>query len=66
MLKCFFATQGQAKATPIFIPINLTNVQTDGYFSSVYARYTQAKRHYFGSQDVAYVLQLAIETPLNM
>ncbi|KAI8391497.1 glycosyl transferase family group 2-domain-containing protein [Radiomyces spectabilis] len=58
-LKCFFKTNGQVRTAPIYVPINLTNVQTDGYFSNVNARFVQAKRHYNGVADVAYTLQNA-------
>lgn len=56
-LKCFFKTDGQACTVPIDVPINLTNVQTDGYFANMNARYVQAKRHYNGVADVAYTLR---------
>ncbi|CAG8742956.1 5384_t:CDS:2 [Gigaspora margarita] len=58
-LKCFFKTGGVARSVPIFVPINLTNVQTTGYFSNIYARFVQAKRHYNGVADVAYSLKSA-------
>ncbi|KAG9301145.1 hypothetical protein G9A89_012528 [Geosiphon pyriformis] len=56
-LKCFFKTNGAARTAPIFVPINLTNVQTTGYVSNLHARYIQAKRHYNGVADVAYTLK---------
>jgi hypothetical protein len=56
-LKCFFKTDGTARSAPIFVPINLTNVQADGYLSNMYARYVQATRHYNGVADVAYTLR---------
>ncbi|KAI8082760.1 glycosyl transferase family group 2-domain-containing protein [Halteromyces radiatus] len=58
-LKCFFKTNGQVRTAPIYVPINLTNVQTEGYLSNVNARYVQAKRHYNGVADVAYTLKNA-------
>ncbi|KAI9253620.1 hypothetical protein BY458DRAFT_541992 [Sporodiniella umbellata] len=57
MLKCFFKTDGLARCCPIFVPINLTNVQTPGYFANLHARYVQAKRHYNGIADLAYTLK---------
>lgn len=58
LLKCYFATSGMARGHPIWVPINLTNVQTSGgYLSNMWARYVQAKRHYYGSADVAYALR---------
>ncbi|KAI9264899.1 hypothetical protein BDA99DRAFT_436977 [Phascolomyces articulosus] len=59
MLKCFFKTDGMARCQPIFVPINLTNVQTNGYMSNMYARFVQAKRHYNGIADVSYTLRNA-------
>ncbi|KAI9024925.1 hypothetical protein CLU79DRAFT_699860 [Phycomyces nitens] len=59
MLKCFFKTDGLARCCPIFVPINLTNVQTPGFWSNMNARYVQAKRHYNGVADVAYTLRNA-------
>ncbi|KAF7723266.1 hypothetical protein EC973_002159 [Apophysomyces ossiformis] len=59
MLKCFFKTDGLARCAPIFVPINLTNVQASGYMSNLHARYVQAKRHYNGVADVAYTLRNA-------
>ncbi|CAG8537846.1 12373_t:CDS:2 [Dentiscutata erythropus] len=61
-LKCFFKTGGVARSVPIFVPINLTNVQTTGYFSNIYARFVQAKRHYNGVADVAYSLKSAFSS----
>ncbi|KAI7869712.1 hypothetical protein BDF14DRAFT_1779827 [Spinellus fusiger] len=61
-LKCFFKTNGKVRTAPIYVPINLTNVQADGYFSNVNARYVQAKRHYNGVADVAYTLKSAFAT----
>ncbi|CAG8492816.1 5091_t:CDS:2 [Acaulospora colombiana] len=58
-LKCFFKTGGQARSVPIFVPINLTNVETTNYISNIYARFVQAKRHYNGVADVAYSLKSA-------
>ncbi|KAI9255223.1 hypothetical protein BDA99DRAFT_562489 [Phascolomyces articulosus] len=60
-LKCFFKTNGQARTVPIHVPINLTNVQTNGYLSNINARYIQAKRHYNGVADVAYTLRNAMK-----
>lgn len=62
-LKCFWKTQGQVRTAPIYVPINLTNVQTSSYLSNVSARFVQAKRHYNGVADVAYTLRNAFKTP---
>lgn len=66
MLKCFFKTGGVAKAKPIYVPINLTNVQTSSYISNMYARYVQSTRHYFGVADVAYTLRNASQPPKDV
>ncbi|KAG2227100.1 hypothetical protein INT45_003830 [Circinella minor] len=64
-LKCFFKTDGQARTVAIHVPINLTNVQTNGYLSNINARYIQAKRHYNGVADVAYTLRNAMKQHNN-
>lgn len=56
-LKCFFKTDGHARTAPIYVPINLTNVQCEGYLSNVNARYVQAKRHFQGVADLGYTLR---------
>jgi hypothetical protein len=56
-LKCFFKTDGHARTAPIFVPINLTNVQCEGYAANLYARYVQAKRHFQGVADLGYTLR---------
>lgn len=58
-LKCFFKTEGLARSVPIYVPINLTNVQTSGYLANMNARYVQSKRHYNGVADLAYTLRHA-------
>ncbi|KAI8974963.1 glycosyl transferase family group 2-domain-containing protein [Pilobolus umbonatus] len=56
-LKCFFKTDGHARTAPIFVPINLTNVQCDGYMANIHARYVQARRHFQGVADLGYTLR---------
>ncbi|KAG2206766.1 hypothetical protein INT47_003708 [Mucor saturninus] len=56
-LKCFFKTDGHARTAPIYVPINLTNVQCEGYLANVNARYVQAKRHFQGVADLGYTLR---------
>ncbi|KAI9029757.1 hypothetical protein CLU79DRAFT_884656 [Phycomyces nitens] len=58
-LKCFFQTNGEVRTAPIYVPINLTNVQANGYLANINARYVQAKRHYNGVADVAYTIKNA-------
>lgn len=62
-LKCLFKTQGRARTIPIFVPINLTNVETEGHISNLKARFIQAKRHYNGVADVACTLRNALNLP---
>ncbi|KAJ3079805.1 hypothetical protein HK102_003498 [Quaeritorhiza haematococci] len=62
-LKCFF--KGNARSQPIYVPINLTNVQTPGYVSNLHARYVQARRHFMGVADVAYTLGNALKITPN-
>lgn len=59
-LKCIFKTQGRARMVPIFVPINLMNVETEGYLSNLNARFIQAKRHYNGVADVSFTLRNAL------
>ncbi|KAI9224359.1 hypothetical protein BC828DRAFT_110113 [Blastocladiella britannica] len=56
-LKCFFHTHGLARATPIFCPVNLANVQAHGYWSTITSRFGQARRHFAGSADSLYALR---------
>lgn len=63
MLKCFY--KGDARAVPIFVPLNFTNIQAETYATTLKARYTQAKRHYYGLSDVSYALRQTMETPVS-
>ncbi|KAG2228663.1 hypothetical protein INT48_005241 [Thamnidium elegans] len=62
-LKCIFKTKGRARMVPIFVPINLMNVETEGYIDNLWARFVQAKRHYNGVADVSYTLRSALDLP---
>lgn len=55
-IKCFCNTNGRARGTPIYVPIFLTNIETEGYFENIKARATQGIRHMSGLADVGYVL----------
>lgn len=61
MLKCFY--KADAKAIPIHVPINLTNIQSTSYSSTLYARFTQAKRHALACADAGYALRHTLDTP---
>ena len=57
-LKCFFATQGRLITVPVFSPVSQCNVQDDrSYVSGMKARYSQAKRHLWGSLDTGYAIR---------
>ncbi|KAJ1506550.1 hypothetical protein HMI55_001130 [Coelomomyces lativittatus] len=56
-LKCFYLSNTQARSTPIFVPINLANVQTDTYLSNLKARFIQARRHFQGFADTLYAFR---------
>ncbi len=65
-LKVFFATYGQAKVIPIYSPASQCNVQSSqtglqGWFSGLYVRYSQAKRHLWGSLDTGYAFSRLAE-----
>ncbi|KAJ3125139.1 hypothetical protein HK098_000570 [Nowakowskiella sp. JEL0407] len=64
-LKCFFATNGKVIVKPIFSPASCANVEgsgegISGWISGLRARYTQAKRHLWGSLDTGYAMRRAI------
>jgi hypothetical protein len=59
-LKCFFNTQGRVIVKSIYSPISSCNITGSGsgfpgYISGILARYTQSKRHLWGSLDTGYV-----------
>ncbi|KAI9473646.1 MAG: hypothetical protein EXX96DRAFT_528459 [Benjaminiella poitrasii] len=64
-LKCFFKTDGHARTAPIYVPINLTNVQCEGYVANIHARYIQAKRHFQGVADLGYTIRHMIASYKN-
>ncbi|KXS13977.1 hypothetical protein M427DRAFT_356362 [Gonapodya prolifera JEL478] len=57
-LKCLFESETRARGVPVWVPINCCNVQAATSLGTVYARWTQAVRHYYGHADLAYVLRL--------
>ncbi|RKP04202.1 hypothetical protein CXG81DRAFT_5546, partial [Caulochytrium protostelioides] len=64
-LKCFFATDGRVIVKSIYSPASQCNVEGEGdgmagYVSGIRARYTQAKRHLWGSLDSGYAIRQAI------
>ncbi|KAJ3297004.1 hypothetical protein HK104_000972 [Borealophlyctis nickersoniae] len=64
-LKCFFATEGHVIVKSIFSPASQCNVEgtgvgLKGYINYLQARYTQAKRHLWGSLDTGYAIRRTI------
>ncbi|KAI9329484.1 hypothetical protein BDR26DRAFT_939331 [Obelidium mucronatum] len=62
-LKCFFATEGRIKVTPIYSPascLNIVGAPGSGMYGYMMARYGQAKRHMWGGIDDGYALRKAL------
>ncbi|KAI8832289.1 hypothetical protein BJ741DRAFT_614924 [Chytriomyces cf. hyalinus JEL632] len=62
-LKCFFATEGRIKVTPIFSPASCCNIEGpegSGAIGFMRARYGQAKRHLWGCLDFGYTIHMAL------
>eukprot|EP01026_Neomeris_dumetosa_P036548 TRINITY_DN29520_c0_g1_i1.p1 TRINITY_DN29520_c0_g1~~TRINITY_DN29520_c0_g1_i1.p1 ORF type:complete len:571 (+),score=47.22 TRINITY_DN29520_c0_g1_i1:96-1808(+) len=60
MCKAFYATNCKTRLVPVWVPANVLNVQSDGYWRTVKARASQAARHAKGVVDFAYALKMAI------
>jgi cellulose synthase/poly-beta-1,6-N-acetylglucosamine synthase-like glycosyltransferase len=56
-LRCFFATRGRARVTPIFLPTSGDAITGEGTWRSLAIFYRQQLRHAWGCQDVGYILQ---------
>ncbi|KAJ3195415.1 hypothetical protein HK101_000257, partial [Irineochytrium annulatum] len=65
-LKCFFCTGGRVIVKSIFSPASQCNIEGNGqkgisgWVSAMRARYTQARRHLWGSLDTGYALRRAL------
>lgn len=64
-LKCFFSTGGKVIVKSIYSPASQCNIEgvgsgVTGYVSGVSARYTQAKRHLWGTLDFGYLIRRTI------
>mmetsp|Transcript_25008 Transcript_25008/g.43180 ORF Transcript_25008/g.43180 Transcript_25008/m.43180 type:complete len:511 (+) Transcript_25008:205-1737(+) len=59
-LKCFFATTGRLITKPVWSPARCSNVCGGSYVGSILSRYSQAKRHLWGSIDISYCLEQLI------
>jgi len=53
-LKCFFATGGQARIFPIFLPLLNYAPEDDSCSKTLVARWVQAKRHALGFAELVY------------
>jgi len=56
-LKCFFATAGRLRVTPIFLPVMNYAVEGLSLYETFVARWKQAKRHALGFCEVCYFLE---------
>ncbi|KAI8925955.1 glycosyl transferase family group 2-domain-containing protein, partial [Entophlyctis helioformis] len=59
-LKCFYATEGRVIVNPIYSPASQCNIQGDSWFETFKQRYTQSKRHMWGSLDAGYIIRRAL------
>ncbi|KAI8926469.1 hypothetical protein BC831DRAFT_456278 [Entophlyctis helioformis] len=64
-LKCFFSTNGHVIVKTIFSPASQCNIEGEGeglagYISGMSARYTQGKRHLWGTLDFGYSIRRTI------
>lgn len=56
-LQSFFATSGQAKVEPIFLPIIVDAPTGKNYWETLKNRYNQCLRHAWGAIDIPYALE---------
>ncbi|CAK0839903.1 unnamed protein product, partial [Prorocentrum cordatum] len=56
-LKCFFATAGRLRVTPIFLPVMNYAPVGDTYWKTIDERFKQAKRHALGFSEMIYMLR---------
>jgi len=57
-IKCFLLTLGATTVEPILVPTVNYTPEADGWFSTVNARWTQAKRHALGFSDMSYYFMM--------
>eukprot|EP00158_Paraphelidium_tribonemae_P005324 Partr_v1_DN27278_c0_g1_i1_m38949 putative NA len=53
-MKCNTALRMDLRMLPVYIPASCSSVQGDSYWSSLYARFEQSKRHLWGLLDFGY------------
>ncbi|MDQ1301829.1 MAG: hypothetical protein QG637_1751, partial [Chloroflexota bacterium] len=56
-LRCYFATRGQARITPVYLPTTGDTISGPTYWQALLSFYKQKLRHGWGCQDVSYILQ---------
>jgi hypothetical protein len=56
----YFLSGGKTCVEPIFLPVHSFCAEAESYFSSVLARFTQARRHSFGICEVAYCMRMIV------
>ncbi len=56
-LRCFFATRGQVRLVPIYMPTSGDAVVGDTMWQALRNYYLQQVRHSWGCQDIGYILQ---------
>jgi len=67
-LRCFFATGGQTRLSPVFLPTSGDAVDGETVWQAIASYYRQQLRHAWGAEDVGYVLQQwrgARKTPVH-
>jgi hypothetical protein len=55
-LKCFFATAGRLRISPIFLPVMNYAPVSDTTWKTILERFVQAKRHALGFSELIYLL----------
>jgi len=55
-LKCFLHTKGAVSVVPVMLPIINYTPEADTWWGTVWARWTQAKRHALGVAEMVYFL----------
>ncbi|KAJ3024861.1 UNVERIFIED_CONTAM: hypothetical protein HDU68_007704 [Siphonaria sp. JEL0065] len=66
--KCFFATSGRLRVTPIYSPASQCNVvgTKPTLISGIFGRVQQTRRHMWGALDFGYVVRQAMLWPLGL
>ena len=62
-LKCFFATHGDLKLIPVYLPTSLDAVEGETVLETLAHYFRQQVRHSWGAEDVGYIIQQWGRTP---